>query len=253
MSWSETIWGKDERSSTLPVPLTWKKLRPEGFDARWLRLISPPEVGVEEDDVVGRARERRHVREVNLAGGAGPVGTAGAWIVRLALVDTARLVTFGNATTAPPLANTESPLIDVSPAKLGDPLLTVIVSPVIEVSCPVGTVAVPSMVRSVRVSVVRSGSSRVPPVVTLSKECCPGRRRSGARPRGRARCRVPLTWKKLRPEGFDARWLRLISPPEEALKKMTLLVVPVSVVTCERSTSLGGARSRWCRWPGSWG
>ena len=43
LPWSETMLGKAERSSTLPVPLTWKKLRPVGFEARWLRLISPPE------------------------------------------------------------------------------------------------------------------------------------------------------------------------------------------------------------------
>ena len=71
-----------------------------------------------------------------------------------------RAVTLGNATTAPPLAKTSSPLIEVRPEKSGVPLLTVIVAPVYEVICPVGIVAVPSMVRSVSVSVVRSGSTQ---------------------------------------------------------------------------------------------
>ena len=43
LDWSEMMLGRAERSSTLPVPFTWKKLRPEGFEARWLRLTSPPE------------------------------------------------------------------------------------------------------------------------------------------------------------------------------------------------------------------
>ena len=43
LPWSEMMLGSEERSSTLPAPLTWKKLRPEGFEARWLRLSLPPE------------------------------------------------------------------------------------------------------------------------------------------------------------------------------------------------------------------
>ena len=45
----------------------------------------------------------------------------------------------------------------VSPEKSGVPLLTVNVPPVYEVICPVGIVAVPSMVRSVRARVVSTG------------------------------------------------------------------------------------------------
>ena len=114
-----------------------------------------------------------------------------------------------------PLAKTWSPLIEVRPEKLGVPLLTVIVAPVYEVNwrrrgnrCG----AVNGQVGAV--SVVRSGSSRVPPEVTLSTELLPWSETMRGRDERSNTLPVPLTWKKLRPEGFDARWLRLISPPE---------------------------------------
>ena len=78
LPWSEMMLGSDERSSTLPVPLTWKKLRPEGFEARCAEVDFPSGVGVEEDDVIGRAGERGNVREVDFARCSGAVGPAGA-------------------------------------------------------------------------------------------------------------------------------------------------------------------------------
>ena len=145
--------GKDERSSTLPVPLTWKQLRPEGFEARWLRSIFAAGVGVEEVDVIARAGERGDVREVDLAGGSGAVRSAGA-----AGLDRQILAAEGRQR---------------GHARKRDHGAVAGRRPdcrVIEVICAVATVAEPSTFRSVGQSVVRSGSSKVPPEEMLISE-----------------------------------------------------------------------------------
>ena len=145
----------------------------------------------------------------------------------------------GSVSVPPPLISKAASVATARAGKLKVPPLSVRVPEVKLVIRSFEIEPVPSAFRSVRARLVKSPASTVPPEVTLSEELLLWSETIAGRAERSSTLPLPLTSKKLRPVGFEARWLRSILPPLAALKVMKLLVVPPRVVTCDRSTSLG--------------